>query len=194
MMPSPPPDIIPPPDIRLIYGGVGQIPPAAASTAIVLHDADDDWQNHQANAQAHRPTHTIFVEGIRCDVRTDRSEIVSAAAPPFNALFIKYFGEHSVLKDIKDSGFRADHHFVRREPQPGEGGNSAVRRVFAMCEGCVARGWHLPDTDITCAAYGVPIPKPYTPGRSSDGDSSGETYSKTGTSSTTPSRQSDAQP
>lgn len=84
------------------------------------------------------------------------TEIVVVSAPKFNALEIKYA---TLPGRVIDEGYVSDHKFVRREPQPGDGGDDVIRQALARCQGCYDKGYHRPETKITCDAFGIPVPE-----------------------------------
>lgn len=84
------------------------------------------------------------------------TEILVVSAPEFNALEIKY---RTLPGRVMDKGYVADHKFQRREPEPGDGGEDIIRQALARCQGCWEKGHHKPEVDISCKAFGVPVPE-----------------------------------
>jgi hypothetical protein len=117
---------------------------------------------------------TEFVGGIMCGTTRGRGGVVHAFAPDFNARIVHQShaleGRCGFLDSFTAEGFKADHKFQRRNPEPGDGGHDPVKQALANCHGCVARGWHLLETDISCSAFGVePPPRPSPPGTPASG-------------------------
>lgn len=83
------------------------------------------------------------------------TEILVVSSPEFNALEIKY---RTLPGFVIDEGYVADHTFQRREPDPGDGGHDIIRQALARCQGCWEKGYHRPQVDISCKAFGVPVP------------------------------------
>lgn len=84
------------------------------------------------------------------------TEILVVSAPEFNALEVKY---RTLPGRVIEEGYVADHKFQRREPEPGDGGEDIIRQALARCQGCRKKGYHKPEVDISCKAFGVPVPE-----------------------------------
>lgn len=137
---------------------------------MVVHDADEEqsWRDRWSFGEPHIRSRSQFVRGTLCKVDIETAEIFSARSPAYNARGIKYMarcGEGDREARMAADPFIAEHAFTRLNPPAvaEDAEEHPVRKVYAQCEGCVARGYHLAHTDISCAAFGVipPPPRPY---------------------------------
>lgn len=136
----------------------------------VVHDAAECTAHRASGAnESSRISSHRFINGIYVATTQrppNRNYISNLHSPPFSAMMVKNWG-NSMNRDSVEQGYVADHHFVPRELQPGDGGDDFVRQAYARCEGCFARGYHLPETELRCFAFGVPEP-PHPPPETRD--------------------------
>lgn len=156
-----------------MYAGFSTLPGKGVSPdAVVLHDRAerDQYADQWMFGQPGRRTMSEFIRGTLCSIELPAegrerggAAILAALAPACNARFIKYFG--ACGSDDADAAgkaepFVADHHFERLCPPAETDWDDPVRTIYAHCKGCVELGYHLPSTDISCAAFGTPAPPP----------------------------------
>lgn len=141
-----------------IYHDQRPIPPPSPD-AIVMHDAWEREQDYRVPTEGNQSVHTEFLSGTSCTVSTDRKCFTAVLAPPMNARAIKHFGFCGGSADTPEP-YVSDHHYVRRDPSPDDRPAGPIKSVYATCQGCFERGWHLPETDVSCFAFGVEPPPP----------------------------------